>query len=186
MLDLAVSFTATRDLDTEGQEVILNVLITGIPHAARYITGGCVGGDTFISRWLFTHRPEAWHEVIVPANRSRVDFWWDRTPGLKQALLTAQGVLFQGDGGAVLVVVFMHEGTTYADRNAELVRRGTAVCGFPAYPEDDPRSRRSGTWQTARIARRAGKLCRWDCIQPPFAGRIEKPLGEFASELQDG
>jgi hypothetical protein len=77
----------------------------------------------------------------------------------------------------------MPAGTTYADRNAVLVKRGTFVCGLPAYPEDDPRSRRSGTWQTIRMARRAGKLSRWDCVKPPFHGRIEKYPSEFAREL---
>jgi hypothetical protein len=46
--------------------------------------------------------------------------------------------------------------------------------GFPAYPENDTRSRRSGTWQAVRMARRAGKLSPWHCVTPPYRGRIER------------
>jgi hypothetical protein len=71
-------------------------------------------------------------------------------------------------------------GTTYADRNYQLVQRAAMVFGFPAYLEDDPRSKRSGTWQALRMSRRAGNLCRWDCVKPPYRGRIEKWPSEFA------
>lgn len=149
---LAVSFTASRDLDERGQGVALNVMAT-LPPAGRYITGGAVGGDAFIGRHLHEQYRDGWHTVIVPADRSRVDPWWESCRGVE--------------------VLEMLPGTTYADRNALLVELGTMVCGLPAYPEDDPRSKRSGTWQTIRMARRAGKLSRWDCVKPPYAGRIE-------------
>lgn len=167
MLDLSVSFTASRDLDTAGEEIILNVLTTGIPLCRRYITGGAVGGDAFIGRWLVRNHPEAEHIVIAPWDKSRVSPWYLTEPDVQ--------------------VIPMPAGTTYKDRNAELVRRGDAVCGFPAYTEDEDRARGgSGSWQTLRLARAAGKLCRWDCVKPPFTGRIEKPLGEFMREIQDG
>lgn len=166
MLDLAISFTASRDLDHGGEEVILNVLTVGIPLCRQYITGGARGGDAFIGRWLANRYPEAAHLVIVPDNRSQVDPWW-----------------LTGSWPGSLTVLPMPFMSTYKERNAELVRRGSAVCAFPAYVEDHPASARSGSWQTARMARRVGKLCRWDCVKPPYAGRIEKPLGEFAAEL---
>lgn len=166
---LAVSFTAARDLDDQGREVIINVL-TGVPHADRYITGGCRGGDAFIGRWLFDNRPGAEHVIIVPADRGRVDSWWLGLPWGSWL-----------PGGPVKVV-HMPWGTTYADRNARLVEEGTMVVGFPAYPEDDPRSRRSGTWQTIRYARKAGKLSQWHCVKPPYRGRIEKFPREFTQE----
>ena len=165
MPELTVSFTAARNLDDGGRAVITNVLVTGVPLAGRYITGGCTGGDTFIGRWLALSRLGAQHTVIVPADRSRVDPWWDR-PVIRRTTLVE--------------VIEMPPGTTYADRNAELVKRGAMLFGFPAYPEDDPRSARSGTWQTIRMSRRAGKLSQWHCVKPPYRGRIEA----YPSEIQ--
>jgi len=154
---IAIAFTAARELDAKAQDgVVLNVLVTAVPFVDRYVTGACTGGDAFIGRWLHENRPDAEHVIIVPADRSRVDEWW-----------------LEVDGTNVTVIP-MPQGTTYADRNARLVTEGTAVFGFPAYPEDDPRSRRSGTWQTIRLSRRAGKLSQWHCVTPPYRGRIER------------
>lgn len=163
MPDLAFSFTSSRDLDHGGEEVILNVLHT-LPLAARYITGAARGGDAFIGRWLVRNRPEAEHIVIQPYDIRQVDPWW----------------LDAGIRAATFVdIIPMPVGSTFKDRNAELVRRGTVVCGFPAYPENNPSSLRSGSWQTLRMARDAGKLHRWDCVKPPYRGRVEKYLREF-------
>lgn len=150
---LSVSFTASRNADRPAWEgVMLNVLATGVPFADCYITGACTGGDAMIGWWLLHSRPEAEHVVIVPADRSRVDPWWER---------------FTID--AEVTVIAMPRGTTYADRNKRLVE-ADQVFAFPEYPEADPRSRRSGTWQTARMARRAGKLAQWHCVKPPYSG----------------
>src|SRR5262249_19060923 len=108
----------------------------------------------------------AGHIVVVPADRSRVDPWWEGCPEV--------------------TVIEMPEGTTYRDRNAALVARSAAVFGLPAYPEDDPRSRRSGTWQTIRMARRAGKLHRWDCVKPPYRGVVEQSLESMLAVLDGG
>lgn len=151
-----VGFTAARELSPEAADgVVLNVLVTGVPFAARYVTGACNGGDAFIGRWLYLNRRDAEHVVIVPANRSRVDEWW-------------------ADAHRPVTVIEMPPGTTYADRNQRIVAESDAVFGFPVHLEDDPRSRRSGTWQTIRMARRAGKLSQWHCITPPYQGRIER------------
>ena len=45
--------------------------------------------------------------------------------------------------------------------------------------EEDPRSERSGTWQTIRMARRADKLSMWACTQPPYAGQVERWPSQF-------
>lgn len=162
MADLSISFTAARDLDAQGREVILNVLVTGVPHADRYVTGGAIGGDAFIGRWLAENRPAAEHIVIVPADKSRVDPWWLKVT-------------------SPVTVIPMPAGSTYKDRNAELVKAATIMYGFPAYPEKDPWSERSGTWQTIRMADRAGKLSQWHCVKPPYAGRIEMWPWEFVA-----
>jgi len=152
-----VSFTASRDLDQGGKGTVTNVLAARVPVAARYVTGACEGGDAFIGRWLYLNRPEAEHVVVVPADRSRVDYWWMLASGRP----------------VTVTVIEMAPGTSYADRNARLVAEGDTVFAFPAYPEDDPRSLRSGTWQAARMARKAGKLSQWHCVKPPYHGRAE-------------
>jgi hypothetical protein len=163
MSELTAGFTAARELDDQGAEVILNVL-AALPPAGRYVTGACIGGDALIGRWLALNRPEARHIVIVPTDRSRVDMWWLKTAVRRNVLAE---------------VILMPPGTAYADRNYQIVQRSTMLFGFPAYPEDDPRSARSGSWQTIRMARKAGKLSQWACVKPPYAGRIERYPSEF-------
>jgi hypothetical protein len=154
----SVSFTAARIMSEAAREsVVTAVLAAAVPHADRYVTGACIGGDAFIGRWLHANRPDAEHMVIVPADRSRVDYWWDDA------------------AGPDVTVIMMPPGTTYAYRNARLVAEGAAVFGFPAYLEDDPRSARSGTWQTIRLARAAGNFSQWRCVTPPYRGTVERP-----------
>jgi hypothetical protein len=167
-----ISFTASRDMDQAAQQgVVTSVLTVHVPRVGRYVTGACIGGDAFIGRWLYANRPEAEHAVIVPADRSRVDPWW----------LEARG--------RPVTVIEMPAGTTYADRNARLVAEADVVFGFPAYPETDPRSLRSGTWQTIRMSRKLGNFSQWHCVKPPYRGRIEQwPSGllgdgELAEDL---
>lgn len=158
---LTVSFTASRLIGAEGWTVMRTVLSADVPRAGRYVTGGACGGDAFIGAWLFVHYPDAEHHVIVPYDRSQVDPWWLRLE----------------DG-----TVYVHEmppGSTYRDRNVRLAERGTMMFAFPAYPEGDWRSQRSGSWQAARLARRAGKLAQWQCVMPPYKGRTEKSPAEF-------
>ena len=148
---LSVGFTASRYLDGKGEQVILGVL-AGVPAADRYVTGGCIGGDAFIGRWLLRNRPDAEHVVVVPADRSRVDPWW----------LTAEGPVER------ITFILMPPGTTYADRNKRIVAESTYLYGFPSYVEGDRRSRRSGTWQTLRMSLRAGKFRAWRTVRAPF------------------
>jgi len=146
---LSVGFTASRDLDSKGEQVILDVL-AGVPDADRYVTGGCIGGDAFIGRWLYRNRPDAEHVVVVPADRSRVDPWWAYEPP-----------------GSVTLIL-MPPGTTYEDRNERIVAESTYLYGFPSYVEGDRRSRRSGSWQTLRMSLRAGKFRAWRTVRAPF------------------
>jgi hypothetical protein len=159
----AASFTAARDLDPGSGGVIVNVLVQ-VPAAQRYVTGGARGGDAFIGAWLAQRWPSAVHTVVLPANRSQTDPWWERS-------------------AVPVQLIEMPPGTAYKDRNAELVRLGTAVFGLPAHEENDPRSRGSGTWQTIRMARRAQKMSMWACVKPPYHGQVERWPSEFAGTV---
>lgn len=155
----SVSFTASRVLSPRARDgVVTNVLTVHVPFADRYLTGACTGGDAFIGRWLYEHRPEAEHVVIVPADRSRVEEWWH---------------------GLDVTVTEMPAGSTYRDRNARLVAEAGAVFAFPLYPERDLRSRRSGTWQTVRMARKARNFSQWHCVTRPYEGKVERDAGEL-------
>lgn len=167
-----VSFTAARDMDEAARQgVVTSVLMVHVPLADRYVTGACVGGDAFIGWWLFDRYPQSEHAVVVPADRSRVNDWW---------------VSASFTSGRPVTVIEMPPGTTYADRNARLVAEGNAVFGFPAYPENDPRSRRSGTWQTIRLAKKAGNFSQWHCVKPPYRGLIEAwPRDLLGEELAE-
>lgn len=164
-----VSFTAARDMNEAAQQgVVTSVLTVHVPYAGRYVTGACTGGDAFIGRWLHANRPGAEHVVIVPADRSRVDYWWT-----------------EAEDPAVTVIE-MPPGTTHAARNARLVAEADAVFAFPAYPENDPRSLRSGTWQTIRMSRKAGNFSQWHCVKPPYRGLIEAwPRDLLGEELAE-
>lgn len=161
----SAGFTAARDLDPQGARVIVNVLVQ-VPPARRYVTGGAIGGDAYIGRWLAARYLTAEHVIAVPARRDRVDPWWT-LPAYKLHRIT---------------LIEMPPGTSYADRNLRIVTEGTAVFGFPAHEEADPRSQASGTWQTIRMARRAGKMSIWACVKPPYHGRTEHWPSEFTTE----
>jgi hypothetical protein len=45
----------------------------------------------------------------------------------------------------------------YRERNQDIVNAVDLLIATPAQPEADPRSKRSGTWMTIRLARRANK-----------------------------
>lgn len=104
-------------------------------YASGHVTGACRGLDAIIGEYCATKWPEHHHLVIVPANTSFVDRWW---------------LPF----GHAVQVIHMPPGTTYKDRNQTIVNNSIGLVGCPIGAEDDPRQRRSGTWQTIRMARR--------------------------------
>lgn len=103
-----------------------------------FVTGGCIGFDAFIGEFLALRYPDKMHVVIVPANRSRVDTWWERF-----------------DLGKIIVIE-MPEDSDYRDRNAEICIKSSEIFYCAEYPENHPNSKRSGTWMTVRIANKAG------------------------------
>lgn len=130
-----VGFSSTRKLRKQDGPRIRDVC--DAYDAERYITGGAIGGDAFIGLYLVLTQPSKEHVVYVPHNTSQVDWWWE-TDAARAT-------------GAVINV--FHKGP-YAERNQSIVDVSNILCGLPAYPEFDGRSRRSGTWQTIRMARR--------------------------------
>lgn len=156
MADSVYGFAAARDLRTFPVGFVEDQL-DRLPYSATYVTGGAVGGDALIGLWLFRHRPLAEHKVVVPANQAQVDWWW------QEPEVTLAGV-------SVVEVIGMPRGSTYKDRNAEIVGYATHLWAFPAYPEDHPRSSRSGTWQTVRLARMRRQLVGWPQAIEVFVG----------------
>lgn len=148
---ITVSFTASRFSFAPPPGHVAETLALLPLTGARYVTGACEGGDAWIGAFLYFNRPEAEHEVIVPWDHRQIDPWWTRAGRLP-----------------LITVTQMPAGTTYKDRNQALANRADEVIGFPLFPERDPRSRRSGTWQTIRMARRARKLAFWQCVAPPY------------------
>lgn len=128
-------FTASRNIAGVPKRAVVPYLMC-LSDGTEFVTGGANGGDTFIGLWLYYQFNYATHTVIVPSNRSQVCEWWINCPSVN--------------------VIYMPDGTSYKDRNQAIVDRSNKLIGFPEYPEDDSRSLRSGTWQTIRLARKAG------------------------------
>lgn len=146
-----LAFTAAREGFDPPPARVWQVLM-GLPPASCYVTGGCRGGDAVIGRWLRMTYPRAEHVVVLPASLRQVEDWWSGLDRLHPRIIA------------------MPAGTTYKDRNTRLVELADEVRGFPAWPEHDPRSVRSGTWQTIRMARRAETMRDWNCVLSPSCG----------------
>jgi len=131
-----IAVTGARELP-EGSEAIISGWLDTVIRASQpeeIVTGGCVGVDALVAR-LARARGIRVH-TIVPANRRLVDPEWQDHCDTYQE---------------------MPEGTDYRNRNIALVDRGEMLVAFPTYEELHPASRRSGTWQTYRIAVKSRK-----------------------------
>lgn len=138
----SLGFTGTQRLD--GFELALRTYLesadmtTYLRKFDTYVTGACIGWDAFVGRYLRTKFPPpiAQHIVIVPANESKIERWWE-----------------EFDLGSV-DVIYMDKDTDYRARNEAIVKRSDQLFYCAEYPEDHHRSRRSGTWMTKRIAQK--------------------------------
>lgn len=133
----AVGFSGTRNPCPVAREAIEEVL-WGLTDIKQAVTGGGAGTDALVGRWFAENRSEVENKVIVPGDWSRVDPWW-----------LAYGYAVSTEE--------MPEGSTYKERNYRIAWQSDRLYAFPAYPEDDSRAARSGTWQTVRMARKMGK-----------------------------
>jgi hypothetical protein len=64
--------------------------------------------------------------------------------------------LRQSSERAIEVSHTMVRDGTFKDRNQAIINESVALFGVAMYPEDHEWSRRSGTWQTIRMGRKAG------------------------------
>jgi len=126
-----IAVSGTRELPEGAEEVVSGWLdaILQVSQPKEIVTGACVGVDALAAR-IARARGIKVH-TIVPSNRRLVDpEWRDHCDTFQE----------------------MPEGTTYRHRNIALVDRADMVVVFPLYEELHQQSRRSGTWQTFRIA----------------------------------
>lgn len=127
-----VGISGSRRLRPEGRAIIAQAL-EGVPFGTRLITGAAIGVDACVARLapeygLLVH-------TVVPANRRDVSpFWEERADSFE----------------------LMPEGTAFRARNLRIVELSSRLLAFPLHPESDPRSQRSGSWMTVRLARAAG------------------------------
>lgn len=146
----ALGFTGTRYFTTTDMLTFILVedrlhddmgLWTWIADHDEFITGGCVGFDAImgatLARWPTLR--EARHVVIVPADRSRVDPWW-QDPDL--------------DGR--VTVIEMPDGSSYRERDQAIVDRADELFYVAHRHERHGSQKRSGTWLTVRLARQKG------------------------------
>jgi len=153
-------FSGSRTLGPDEERVVEDVLAD--LEGAEFTTGGCVGVDAQVGFNLWSAWPDALHRVVVPDDHSRVEAWW-----------ASRGVLEAGPN-VVVELEQMPPGSSYRDRNRRIVGHSDVLVAFPAWPEDDPRSARSGTWQTVRLARRAGVDTRVFVLSDRTAGTLRR------------
>lgn len=140
---------------------------------AWFITGGQRGVDVIAAKKACWAWPWGYHHLWLPALRYAQD-------EVQQLVLDARD--FIAAHGGRLVVHTCMPGTDYRHRDLCMLQQAydlqtyigepashgayVTVLAYPLFPEEDSRSRRSGTWVTCRFARKAGfpvTLCPlWD------------------------
>jgi len=140
----AIGTTGTRAIAQDYEPVLVDWLIKKDELFGQYstfVSGACIGWDAVWGSTMALEYPERDHLVIVPADRSRVEEWW-------HAIIEVCG--------ANIRFIYMPEGSSYKERNIEIVRHSNDLFYCADYPEAHGKSQRSGTWQTVRLARAVG------------------------------
>jgi len=145
-----LGFTGTRNVVKGESWRMLHVRHEYFVDFDRFVTGACRGWDAYAGEWLLRMFPSKQHEVVVPFNRSQVNYWWeqDEIKALIESARHEYPETFR------FMVYEMHKDSSYKDRNQEIVDTSTDLFYCADYPEQHGQSTRSGTWQTVRIARR--------------------------------
>jgi hypothetical protein len=129
------AISGARGRLTPVQEQIIARVLDDLPNYCTIVTGGANGVDAFAARWAKQSHRAVY--TILPADHAQIDPDWAQWCDM---------------------YLQMAPGTTYRDRNLKLVQEGMGgLRGFPAFAESAPESKRSGTWQTIRLALRHGE-----------------------------
>jgi predicted Rossmann fold nucleotide-binding protein DprA/Smf involved in DNA uptake len=129
-----IAFTGARRLAPADVDVVLAV-VAALPDGIRVLHGACVGADALVGRAAY-ERGLGVH-AILPALDEYTHVQWARYCHSHEQLAPSP--------------------EPYRARNQRLVALCDRLIAFPAWPEVDGRSRRSGTWMTIRLARAAGR-----------------------------
>lgn len=133
---VVIGVTGSRTIETERQRRhVIDVIDHYVTPRDWLIHGACVGVDELCAKCAWDN-DAAVIMAVVPPNRS---------------LVSEKAVSLSG-----LVEDIAPGPNGYKRRNQTIVDESDRILAFPGYPEDHPKSRRSGTWQTIRMARRAG------------------------------
>lgn len=128
-----VGITGSRLLPP-ARRAVVEAALAALPADARLITGGAVGVDAFAAAWW--HR-ERWDvTTILPAADAYRDPNWTWACTRHEQLAPSP--------------------YPYRARNARIVALSDLLLAFPMREEAHSTQRRSGTWQTVRLARAAG------------------------------
>jgi hypothetical protein len=139
MKKLIVGVSGTRyDLKDRERDVISITLHQYRPDTTIVVSGACTGVDSVALRLAHEMGMENW--VYVPhVGKNR---WLDTG--------------YNAYADRVVNLPFSPD--PYGDRDRAVVDVSDVMHFFPLYPEDDTRSRRSGTWMTVRISRQKGNV----------------------------
>lgn len=128
-------FTGSRYLDLT-HHALLDEVLTAHLDGDVYITGGAVGVDTYVLRKMAAWLPEATHRVYLPEHGPD----WDNS------------FLELADEVTRVPDTMRHP---HRSRNAAIVADADVLLAFPLHAESHGQSRRSGTWMTVNLARKA-------------------------------
>lgn len=150
-------FTAGRSIDHVAIRKIVMDLATLEPEPTHVVTGGAPGGDAVIAKLVAILYPKAHQVFHLPKELGRSDW-----PNIK-AFMEAERISFEA-----------HFHDDYRKRNQAIVdetaQQSGELIGYPIYPEQDGRSKRSGTWMTLRMARRQPMKVRWLVLEGEHHG----------------
>ena len=138
---LHVGITGTRHLLTVPQHAALSqALLSVVPEGAEPALhhGVCTGADESAHRIARAEEPP-WRVCGHPGHGADGKSPW-RSREAEAALMLADDCV-------------LHPSRRYHLRNRDISAACSVLVACPAYPENDPRSARSGTWQTVRDAR---------------------------------